>query len=371
MSPACLHLGTLHRAGHGTDIHRTNILQPMPIISVTTFFNGVSTAYFVVSSFLLLRRQSKTRLHTVLGLVSAWWAVMTAKDLLLFFPGHYTVSIHDALQMADGWSVLAFVWLLSEIVCPKWITWRRAGCILFSFASFAGFYAVCPRHAVVTVYIVLVPLFAVWAMAAGAVRVGLYITRSQRDGGLAAHPHRLWMRKIYGAGMVYLSLWISGSVVRMPVTDMLLYLASILLWQYALHYCMKIDSSALSSFGGETDACRDDVLSYPFADRLEELMDRERLYLDPRLSLDQLARRLGTNRTYLSNYLNKVKGMTFYDYIHSLRVYRKSIPLIREHPEYSLDYIAKQSGFNSLSTFQRAFRKHTGTTPGKYLSDQG
>jgi len=37
-----------------------------------------------------------------------------------------------------------------------------------------------------------------------------------------------------------------------------------------------------------------------------------------------------------------------------------------DHPEYTLDYIAAQSGFNSLSTFRRAFRKHMGMNPGSY-----
>ena len=62
-----------------------------------------------------------------------------------------------------------------------------------------------------------------------------------------------------------------------------------------------------------------------------------------------------------------MKGTTFYDYVNALRIHKKSVPLMQEHPEYAFDYIARQSGFNSLSTFQRAFRKYTGTTPGKFI----
>jgi AraC-like DNA-binding protein len=100
---------------------------------------------------------------------------------------------------------------------------------------------------------------------------------------------------------------------------------------------------------------------------MEDIVENEELYLDPKLSLNQLAERLGTNRTYLSKYFNNVKGTTFYDYVNALRIHKKSVPLMQEHPEYAFDYIAQQSGFNSLSTFQRAFRKYTGTTPGKFI----
>ena len=64
---------------------------------------------------------------------------------------------------------------------------------------------------------------------------------------------------------------------------------------------------------------------------------------------------------------NRLFGLTpFYDYINAMRINKKSVPLMQEHPEYTLDYVAQQSGFNSLSTFRRAFRKYTGTTPGCY-----
>ena len=99
-------------------------------------------------------------------------------------------------------------------------------------------------------------------------------------------------------------------------------------------------------------------------------MERERLYLDPKLSIVQLAERLGTNRTYVSNYFNSVLRTTFYDYINSLRIKKESVPMMENHPEYTLDYIAQCSGFNSVSTFRRAFRKHTGQNPGSWQGGQ-
>ncbi len=49
-------------------------------------------------------------------------------------------------------------------------------------------------------------------------------------------------------------------------------------------------------------------------------MSKEQVFLNPKLTLSDLALRVGTNRTYLSNYINQVLHQTFFDYINSLRL---------------------------------------------------
>ena len=99
---------------------------------------------------------------------------------------------------------------------------------------------------------------------------------------------------------------------------------------------------------------------------LEQIVEEQKLYLKKDLTLADLGHVLGTNRTYVSNYLSQVRGQTFYDYINQMRIEKVSIPMMREHPEYTLDYVATQSGFASISTFRRAFIKLTGQTPRQY-----
>ena len=153
---------------------------------------------------------------------------------------------------------------------------------------------------------------------------------------------------------------------------MLYYLSSILLWQMIVNNCRNLKQIRPSQNSESNDMeMTPERKTYPFADTLESIMTDERLYLNPALSLSDLSSRVGTNRTYLSQYFSNVKRLTFYDYVNALRIEKMSIPLLVEHPEYTLDYIAKQSGFNSLSTFQRAFRKQTGTTPGNFRKKRG
>ncbi|MBR6828759.1 MAG: AraC family transcriptional regulator [Prevotella sp.] len=45
---------------------------------------------------------------------------------------------------------------------------------------------------------------------------------------------------------------------------------------------------------------------------------------------------------------------------------KKSIPLMQQHLEYTLEQIATESGFQSISTFRRSFQKLKGVTPSEY-----
>ena len=90
-------------------------------------------------------------------------------------------------------------------------------------------------------------------------------------------------------------------------------------------------------------------------------MSKEQVFLNPKLTLSDLALRVGTNPTYLSHYINQVLHQTFFDYINSLRLTYASELLLTTN--YTLEVIAEKSGFNSLSTFRRCFMQTHGCSP--------
>lgn len=100
---------------------------------------------------------------------------------------------------------------------------------------------------------------------------------------------------------------------------------------------------------------------------IETLIRDNRYYLDKALTLQKLASVLGTNRQYLSNYINHKKVMTFYDYINDFRLEEAKALLNEEEHSYTLKEIAVLSGFNSYSTFLRSFAKKYGQTPSQYM----
>jgi len=101
--------------------------------------------------------------------------------------------------------------------------------------------------------------------------------------------------------------------------------------------------------------------------KLKKLLETEKRYLDPELKITDLCKELNTNRTYLSNLINNEFHLSFNDLINKYRV-EYSISLIENDlgNNFSLHDISSSSGFGSLSSFNRAFKKNTGITVSQY-----
>lgn len=103
---------------------------------------------------------------------------------------------------------------------------------------------------------------------------------------------------------------------------------------------------------------------YAFEGNLTKAFEEDAVYLNPRLNIAGLAITVGTNRSYLSAYLNQHQHTTFYEYVNQWRV-RRAKELLAESA-IPLEQIAGKSGFNSLSSFRRYFTKAVGMTPSAY-----
>jgi AraC-like DNA-binding protein len=92
---------------------------------------------------------------------------------------------------------------------------------------------------------------------------------------------------------------------------------------------------------------------------------REGWWRDPDLSLERLARHLGTNTAYLSRALNEGLGLSFNDAINRLRV-EEVCRQLRTEAEGDLLQIAFDAGFSAKSSFNRWFKAQTGKTPSQF-----
>lgn len=99
-------------------------------------------------------------------------------------------------------------------------------------------------------------------------------------------------------------------------------------------------------------------------DDVFQKLEKEKFYLDTEVNIDWISSKLGTNRHYVSDYLNRVKHVTFYEYVNTLRlIYAER--LLKEGKEKLAD-IAFICGFNSDHTFRRLFKEKYGCTPLQY-----
>lgn len=99
--------------------------------------------------------------------------------------------------------------------------------------------------------------------------------------------------------------------------------------------------------------------------KLLEQLGEKQVYRDKDLTLVKLAQLIGTNRSYLSNYINQELNTNFNDLINEKRVNYAQILLVQE--DKKVYEICELSGFNSTSSFYRAFKKFTGYTPGNIV----
>ncbi|MBR5159121.1 MAG: helix-turn-helix transcriptional regulator [Bacteroidaceae bacterium] len=97
-------------------------------------------------------------------------------------------------------------------------------------------------------------------------------------------------------------------------------------------------------------------------DAFKQHMEKELGFLNPSLTIEEIARVLNTNRTYVSKLVNLYYGMTFRDYVNLKRI-EFAKQLMTDEPDASLDYISAKSGFQSSTQFIRKFREIEGLTP--------
>lgn len=96
-------------------------------------------------------------------------------------------------------------------------------------------------------------------------------------------------------------------------------------------------------------------------------VDQQRSFLDADLSLPGLARELGYSTNHISQIINDFEQCSFRDFVNAKRV-AEACRRLRATPQTNLLSLAMDVGFNSKSSFNRAFVKFAGATPSEFLS---
>ncbi|WP_242083396.1 helix-turn-helix domain-containing protein [Aestuariivivens sediminis] len=100
---------------------------------------------------------------------------------------------------------------------------------------------------------------------------------------------------------------------------------------------------------------------------LLDFMEREKPYLNNKLTISELAEDLSLSTNHLSQIINQYEQGNFHDFINKYRV-EEFILKAQEDTSFSLLGLAYDSGFNSKSTFNTVFKKFKSLTPSQYIS---
>jgi AraC-like DNA-binding protein len=96
-------------------------------------------------------------------------------------------------------------------------------------------------------------------------------------------------------------------------------------------------------------------------------VEQEQLYLDGDLSLQDLAAVLKLSANHASQAINEFEQQNFRDFLNSRRI-DEACRRLRVQPDTNLLALALDVGFNSKSSFNRAFRKFAGTSASEFIA---
>ena len=354
------------------------------------------------------------------------------KDLIFIGNTYYSSRLEE--QYASSIDLLTlpmYAIVLVEACRPLWMNWSRAFCFYIPFVVLMVAFWVHPvplaYHAMHFAAILCAVFILLWALR----ELPRFERALKEEYSYAEYINLHWLRGVILLFFCLLMLWVYDSMASGVRYDNLFLFNSLVMWIAACFcfYRQSVVINAVKSYfvepsedNAETnlDAAENDldkatahleaaeadqnaphahtqpenvaetvaepqpVAEQPvepepeelklqqeaaFAERMYLLFEKEHVYLNPRLRLSELAMLLGTNRTYLSQYFNQNCESTFYDFVNDYRIHHAK--LLLHSTDDTLETIAMNSGFNSLSTFRRAFVQREGMSPIEFRASNG
>lgn len=347
------------------------------------YLHGAATIFFLTWSFRVFPVRKKSMMMRMMFYNLAFLTFCNIRDTVFLVDGLWEDRYLTCLSVLMD---LIFVPLFSsfffEVLSPGWVKARRVVSCMTPQILFLSAYAIYPSEHIYNVALVFTFVFAIISVC--------IIFRLSYKYWKYIESNYSYTEKI-GTGWVLV-----GALVMMLCTTVYLtvfydetwlgnavyYGISVLSW--VLLYSLAIRHTVLPSpsfivFHSPWDKPETDQVPVPdeldiplvlqqIRDGLEHVMKVQKMYLNPKLTLVDLASAIGTNRTYLSDYLNKVLHTTFYEYVNTLRVKEACTILDERNQNRSMQEVSEMSGFNSTSTFNRSFFKVMGMTPSQYAS---
>lgn len=346
------------------------------------YTHGMTTMFFIVIPILLYQKREKNSLIRFLYRVMLFWLAIFLKDIIYLIDGlwantrvtHITVSI-------DMLCIPVFSMFLFEVVKPGWANFKRAFLMLLPTIILATIVIITDNQQVFDGLIIYSNVLAAVIAVLTLRSTRKFKEYIEKNYSYTETISISWLRTVVFLLLVLLLIWSVVTWKNSMLGKSAYYLSSIVVFthiylQTMRHHIISVPDM-LNPFMHDTDEDNDiEPENEPsvaetayFAAKLQQIMEERQLYLNPLLTLRDVAYEIGTNRTYLSEYLNREMKTKFYDYVNSYRI-REAEKLLLKNKETKLEEIAEQCGFNSLSTFLRSFEKTNKTTPTKFRASR-
>lgn len=349
-----------------------NIMAATTVKSICDFSFGMLFMFQVIGTVAMYVKGRKHHLQRMMFWFMLYLTGISLFEAIYFFlfpvgPHSLTSHLTDILEMTV--IPCAFV-IITRLTQPrkKLLLPVVANAILYGLSM--ALYAVSRDEVVYNTVLLFSVLYSFFIIAYGWVSVRRF-NKEVEDNFSDELLSLYWLKYLVYLYISILIIWFLATVyatewmVAVYNVCMLVFLS---LWCYFVFkqedMLEVLEANKDSETADEEELFGVKKSDYHFADNFEKVFSEHHIYLDPTLNINGLARELGTNRTYISNFLNQQMHTTFYEYVNQWRV-KRAKELLAES-DFPLEQIAEKSGFNSLSSFRRYFTKAVGMTPAKY-----
>lgn len=336
--------------------------------AITGFVYGMSMMFFSMMAWMFWRKGSD-RLFRLIMILMLIVDAQCLKDILSFyFTGFDNEENWFLISAADMFIIPFYNFVLMELVKPGWTTWRKAVMLELPFVLLPAIYCVTGNN----IYFYILSVWgAVYGLTTFVVMFFLirrYHRQLKERFSYQENINLNWLLAILSSCFLILIIWtMSCFVINVDFDDLYMVL-SLAIWMFICYFVYRhesvIDELTDSDTGPIGDGLDDGNVAQGLAATVRQLFEEEKIYLNPKLKLSDVARMVGTNRTYLSRFFNEENGQTFYDFVNNYRV-EHATQLLRTS-SYTVLEVAEKSGFNSVSTFRRAFVAAYKCSPNEY-----
>lgn len=126
-----------------------------------------------------------------------------------------------------------------------------------------------------------------------------------------------------------------------------------------------VESMKVTSVESATDVSRIDDVYKDIYERVIAYFEKEKPFLDSKLTINEVVRSLYTNKLYISRAISQFTGRNFCQFVNYYRV-TYSMQRFRENPDLKMHELATMSGFNSIVSYNMAFRLFMGENPSEW-----
>ena len=381
----------------------------MPIIeALAHYLRGFSTFFFFYWTYYFFPLRRRGRLLRLVFIFSLCQSLGYLKDAVFLFPQlSHNPMVDDIVSLADLCLVPLACSLFYEGTRPGRLKWKFiVGCCLMQ-AAFLIAYLLQPQRGIIFLaglFAAGISLVTMLLVAIFAWRHGKYLKANY---SYTENIDVQWVVLCAGGYFVLCVAYLAAFSEPTWAGECLFYLISMAIWGVVNLYARRHRVLILHPSGGDTllpsglevsvgmeaaamepfpvavpakNAGPAEFMSNsqpaeapaahetPLAQELLRLMEERKLYLNPKLTLSDLAQEMHINRTYLTTVLNRDIGKTFYDFVNEYRIAEACaiIDALPPQERPKLSDVASRSGFNSLSTFKRSFLKVKGMLPSQY-----